>query len=468
MADPLAAAENVANSRPGLSRDLGLGASMAIVVGTIIGSGIFRVPSTMTLAVGSPKIVFLAWLVGGVLSFFGALTYAELGALKPEAGGEYIYVRDGYGPALGFLYAWTWFVIAKPASIATITTGLTDALSALPHFGFLASRFAGLRYAQWIAIAATILISLLNYLGVKRAGMFQVIFTSLKVAMIIGVALIGFSYAQGSWGNFATSIPPRSTFMAALVAALWAYDGWNDLNMVAGEVREPRRNVPIALIGGVAIVGALYVAMNAAIQYVLPASAVAAAKSPASAMTQAVLGPGGAAIITIGIALSMLVTLNGTVLSGSRIPFAVARDGYFFDALANVSPRFRTPSIALLAQAVLAILLLLAAAGFKQLLELAIFAEWLFYMIAASTVFIFRKREPDAERRFRVWGYPFVPALFIAASALLLYSTFMESAKSPFIGTTPSLFNSLAFAGLLVIVAGWPVYALFARRRRQI
>src|SRR5258706_824338 len=441
-----------AEPAPDLARELGLSASVAVVVGTIIGSGIFRVPSTMTIAVGSPKIVFIAWIVGGFLSFFGALTYAELGAMKPEAGGEYVYIRDAYGPLMGFLYAWTWLLIAKPASIATITTGLTDALSAIPSFHFLANSVGPLTWAQWTAIAATIFISLVNYIGVKRAGMFQVVFTTLKVAMILAIAFIGLTYARGSWSNFGTSIPAQSGFIVALVAALWAYDGWNDLNMVAGEISEPKRKIPIALIAGVAIVAGLYMVMNAAIQFVLPAAAIAASTSPPSAMTQAVLGSTGAVLVTVGIALSMLVTLNGTIMSGSRIPFAVARDGYFFQSLATVDRRFKTPSISILVQAVLAILLLLAAASFKQLLELAIFAEWLFYMIAASTIFIFRKREPNAERPYRVWGYPVVPALFIASSAILLYYTFMESAYSPFLPNhAAGGLNSLATVGLLLI-----------------
>jgi APA family basic amino acid/polyamine antiporter len=451
---------------PELARDLNVYHSIAVVVGTIIGSGIFRVPSTMMTAVGSSKTVYLAWIVGGVLSFAGALTYAELGAMKPQAGGEYVYVRDAYGPMWGFLYAWTWFAIAKPASIATIVTGLTDALSALPHFEFLNNKLGPLSISQLVAIAAVILMTFVNYIGVKRAGTFQLIFTTLKIAMLLVIALIGFSYSGGTFANFQTSISPQQSFMVALVAALWAYDGWNDLNMVGGEVKNPGKSIPIALIVGVAIVGGLYMVMNAAIQYVLPASAVAAAKSPASAMTQAVLGTAGAALITAGIALSMLVTLNGTIMSGGRVPYAVARDGYFFKALAEVHPRFQTPSTSLVVQGVLAILLLLVAATFKQLLELAIFSEWLFYMIAASTVFVFRKREPNAERPYRVWGYPVVPALFIIAAAILLYYTFIEGLRSPFIaGGWNNWINSLSGVGGLLILAGIPVFLFFRSKR---
>jgi APA family basic amino acid/polyamine antiporter len=443
--------------RSELVRDLGVSASVAIVVGTIIGSGIFRVPGAMMASVGTAKMVYLAWIVGGLLSFFGALTYAELGAMKPAAGGEYVYVRDAYGPLLGFLYAWTWFTVAKPASIATVTTGLTDALSALPYFGFLPGRFLGIAhapsYAQIVAIVVTILISLLNYVGIRRAGLFQVIFTVLKVTLLITIALIGFTYSSGSWGNFATSVPAKSSgFIVALVAALWAYDGWNDLNMVAGEISNPAKTIPIALILGVAVVAGLYMLMNAGIQYVLPASAMSAAKSPASAMAQVVLGSAGAALVTTGIALSMIVTLNGTIMSGARVPFAVARDGYFFKALAEVHPRFHTPSVSIFVQAALSIALLLAAATFKELLELAIYSEWLFYMIAGSTIFVFRRREPDAIRPYKVWGYPVVPALFILSSAVLLYYTFMESVRNSLLGS-------------LVILGGIPIFLYFKRKR---
>jgi APA family basic amino acid/polyamine antiporter len=446
--------------RPELARDLGLSHAGAVVVGTIIGSGIFLVPAEMMQAVGSAQLVYLAWMVGGVLSFFGALTYAELGAMKPQAGGEYVYVRDAYGPLLGFLYAWTWFLIAKPASIATITTGLIRILGSFPIFSFfshpfLASPFT-ITYGQLVAIGATILISWLNYIGVRKAGEFQFLFTLLKVATILGIVAIGFSYSGGTWSNFATDFTGAkgsiSGFFLALVAALWAYDGWNDLNMVAGEIRNPQRNVPLALIWGVATVGLLYILVNAAVQYVLPASAVAVSERPASEAVALVLGTTGAGLVSAAMAISMLVTLNGTIMSGARVPFAMARDGYFFQSLAEVHPRFRTPSIAIIVQGALAIILLLLGGSFRQFFSLAIFAEWLFYMIAGSTIFIFRHRDPQADRPYRVWGYPVVPALFVAVSALLLYFTFTNNLPNSAYGT-------------LAILAGIPVFYLFASRR---
>lgn len=448
-----------------LSRDLGVSRASAVVVGTIIGSGIFLVPAEMMQAVGSAKLVYLAWIVGGLLSFFGALTYAELGAMRPQAGGEYVYVRDAYGPLAGFLYGWTWFVIAKPASVATVVTGLVRILGTFPVFSFFSSNLISapltVTWGQIVAMTAAILISFLNYVGIKKAGEFQFVFTLLKVAIILGIVVVCFSggaNAPGAgWSNFAGAFTGAkggvAGFMAAMVAALWAYDGWNDLNMVAGEVKQPERSIPIALIAGVGIVGALFMLVNAGVQYILPAVKIAASPRPASEAVASVLGPLGAGIVSAGMALSMLVTLNGTIMSGARVPFAMARDGYFFSALAVVHPRFHTPSMAIVVQAALSIVLLLLGANFRQLFSLAIFAEWLFYMIAGSTVFVFRRHEPQATRPYRMWGYPLVPALFVAVAAALLCYTFKNDWPN-------------SGYGLLVILAGIPLFAAFYFLRR--
>lgn len=463
----MAASTTAANhTRPELVRELNVWHAIAIVAGTIIGSGIFRVQGEMMQDVGSAGLVYLVWIVGGLLSFAGTLTYAELGAIKPWAGGEYVYVRDAYGPLPGFLYAWTWFLIAKPASIATIATGIVDVLGTFPSLSFLSRHIFTLHftktnafeitYGTLVAIAATVLISALNYVGVRKAGSFQLVLTTLKVGMIVAIIFIGFTATQGSWGNFHTTFlgakDGMAGFMAALVAALWAYDGWNDLNMVSSEIKDPGRTIPVALISGMALVAFLYMGINAAVQYVMPASTIAGLKVPASAATQIAIGSLGAALVSAGMAFSMFVTLNGTIMSGGRVPFAVARDGYFFKALAEVHPRFHTPGLALVVQAVLAIVLLLVGGAFKDLFSLAIFAEWLFYMIAASTIFVFRKREPDTPRPYRTWGYPLVPGLFIVAATVLLYYTFTENLR-----------NSIA--GTLVILAGIPVYLYFAARK---
>jgi APA family basic amino acid/polyamine antiporter len=447
-----------------LVRDLSVTQATSVVVGTIIGTGIFLVPKEMMEAVGSARLVYLAWVVGGLLSFFGALTYAELGTMKPEAGGEYVYMRDGYGPLGGFLYAWTTFLISKPGSIATVTAGIVRILGTFSALSFLSRPLVTLSSrlvvtsGHLVGIGLIVFISGVNYIGVKKAGNFQVFFTVLKIVIVLAVICIGFSYADGSWSNFATRFTGAhggfAGFMVALVAALWAYDGWNNLNMVAGEMRRPERNVPIALIGGVATCTIVYVLFNAAVQYVMPASVIASSGRPGSDVVLLVLGVGAATTFAAAMALQMLATLNAATMSGARVPFATARDGYFIKALAEVHPRFHTPSVSLAFQAVLAAIMLLFVGSFQQLFSLTLFAEWLFYMLTASTVFIFRRTQPDAVRPYKTWGYPVLPALFIAASAVLLVYTFKAD-----------VWNSIIGVG--VILAGVPVFYFFARKRSQ-
>jgi APA family basic amino acid/polyamine antiporter len=435
-ADP---AQTAAPVQPGdLPRVLGVSHATAIVVGTIIGSGIFLVPQ-----VGSSSMVYLAWIVGGLLSLFGAMTYAELGAMMPATGGEYVYLRGAYGDLPAFLYMWTWFSVAKPASIASVTTGLARVLAIFPTLAWLDGVALHGRWeitwSQVFAIAATWLITGLNYLGIRKAGDFQLFFTWLKGALILVIAGFCFASARGSVLNFHTFFPGAhggiGGFMIALIAALWAYDGWNDLTMVAGEVRRPERSLPIALIFGLFIVGVLYMATNAAIQYILPAAQIAASPRPAVTAMALVTGGWGAALVSVAMATSILVTLNGTIMSGARIPFAAARDKLFFAKMATIHPRFQSPSVSLIVQALLATLLLLAVGRFQQLFELAIFAEWLFYMVTATTVFVYRRKLPNATRPYKVWGYPVLPALFVVAAGILLFYSYAENLKNSLIGT---------------------------------
>ena len=447
-----------------LPRELNVWHGTAIVIGTVIGSGIFLVPAEMMQAAGTAKLVYLAWIVGGILSIFGAMTYAELGAMKPQAGGEYVYIRDAYGPLPAFLYGWTWFIVAKPASIATITSGIVRVLGGFSALGFLHTKFFilslgggrefSLSYGHLVSIAATVLISYLNYLGIKKAGQFQLVFTILKIAMIIAIVIAVFAAASGTWENFKLEFVGAkggfAGFMAALVAALWAYDGWNDLNMVGGEMRDPQRSIPRSLIFGVATVAVLYMAVNAAVLYAMPPDAVAHSEVPAADAMRATVGAWGAGLVMAGMALSMLVTLNGTIMSGARIPFALARDRNFFPTLAEIDPKYQTPARAIIVQAIVAILLLLVGGAFKELFSLAIFSEWLFYMIATSTVFVFRARK--LPRPFSAWGYPVVPALFIAAAGVLLYYTFFQNLRNSIIG-------------LALILLGVPLYIYFQRKK---
>jgi APA family basic amino acid/polyamine antiporter len=295
----------------------------------------------------------------------------------------------------------------------------------------------------------------LNYLGIKKAGDFQLIFTILKGILILIVAAFCFASVSGSWSNFNTSLPHAmggfQGFMAALIATLWAYDGWNELTMVAGEVRRPERSLPVALIGGLFIVGALFMATNAAIQYILPAAQIAASDRPAVAALSVVAGPRGAGFVAAAMALSIFVTLNGTVMSGARIPFAAARDRLFFPQFAHIHPRWQSPSTSLIVQGLLSTVLLLFLSQFQQHFELAVFAEWLFYMLTATTVFYYRKRRPDMPRPYRLWGYPILPAIFVISAAAVLISSYSSNLEGSLIGT-----------GLILL--GLPVFA-FVRTR---
>jgi len=432
-----------ARPRADLPRVLGASQAIAIVVGTIIGSGIFLIPSEMMRDAGSSSLVYVGWIVGGVLSLFGAMTYAELGAMLPYAGGEYVYLRGAYGDTTAFLNMWTWFAVAKPGSIATIAVGLARTLEYFPGLHALGDLIPGLPvpiyWSQLLAIAVTWLITGLNYLGIKKAGDFQLVFTLLKAILILIVVAFCFVSASGSWSNFATTLPHATGglkgFMLALIATLWAYDGWNDLSMVAGEVRTPERSLPIALIGGLVIVGVLYMATNAAIQYVLPAAAIAASPQPAVSALSAVAGSRGAGLVAAAMGLSILVTLNGTTMSGARVPFAAARDGLFFRGFAHIHPRFQSPSTALVVQGLLSTVLLLFLSRFEQLLDLTIFAEWLFYMLAASTVFAYRRKQPELARPYRVLGYPVIPAIFVACAGAVLVSSYAGNLKGSLIGS---------------------------------
>jgi APA family basic amino acid/polyamine antiporter len=257
------------------------------------------------------------------------------------------------------------------------------------------------------------------------------------------LVIAGFCFAgaghHGAWHNFATEFAGArrgfSGFMIALVAALWAYDGWSDVVTMAGEVEKPQRSMPLALVGGVAIVAALYMLTNAAIQYVLPAASIATADRPAADAMRVVAGEWGATLVSIGMAVSICATFVGSSLSGARVPFAAARDGLFFKQLAHVNSRFNTPSTALVLQAVLSSLLLLAIGRFQALFSLAIFSEWLFYALTASTIFVFRSREPDETRPYRIWGYPALPVLFIVAAAVLLVFSFADQPRNSVIGS---------------------------------
>ena len=425
-----------------LVKGLGLFGATSVAAGTMIGTAIFVVPGIMLQQVGTPSMVLLVFLAAGVLSLFGALAYAELGAALPQAGGEFVYMHRAYGPLFGFLYGWTQFIIAKTASIAAIATGFVIYLSyffprlhdtvwgASLHFGGHAMdlHLTGLQIGSTLMV---LLLSALNVLGVRRSGVVQTIFTASKLLVLAVLIVLGLAYGHGSWQGFNPFLAAGghggllTAFGVATVSALWAYDGWNNLSMVAGEVKNPQRNMPLALIGGTLLVLIVYILVNLAYFHVLPTSQILGTSTVASDAARRFLGNAGGAFIAVGVMISAFASLNGSILAGSRIPYATARAGLFPAALASVNPRFHTPAVSLVGQAIIAGLFT-STGQYQSLYTKVIFSEFLFYALCTAGVFVLRRREPDLPRPYRTWGYPLVPALFVILSVFLLVNTFWQ------------------------------------------
>ena len=458
-----------------LVRGLGAWASAAIVVGTMIGTGIFLKPAEMAREGHFVSIVFAAWVVGGVLSLFGALAFAELGAMIPEAGGEYAYLRRGFGPLWGFLFGWMHSIVGRPSSLSSIAAGLVRFLGflipavgapiftlhiAVPGLTHLIAPYDFVfTWAQPLAVFWIVGMTGVNCLGVRLGGAVQVFLTAIKitsVAIVIGVAFFAPSAPAGAapdpiWPS-ALSGGVFSAFLAALAAALWAYDGWEDLNLVGSEVENPAKNFPRALVGGVAVVALIYFLFSAACLKVLPFAAVAVSPHIASDVVEHVAGRGAAAWITIAMVISALGSMNSSVLSGARPTYAMARDGLFFKVADGVNAKYRTPGRALIFQCVLACLMALTGT-FEELTSLFIFAGWIFYGLAVVALFRMRRTEPDLPRPYRCWGYPWVPGLFVVGALALTFNIWLERPGRSSIG-------------LLLILVGVPFYRYWSGRAR--
>jgi basic amino acid/polyamine antiporter, APA family len=454
-----------------LVRGLGPWASTAIVVGTMVGTGIFLKPSEMAREGRFVSVVFAAWIVGAILSIFGALAYAELGASIPEAGGEYAYLRRGFGPVWGFLFGWMHSIVGRPASIASIAAGMMRFLSffvpavAAPLFTVHIA-IPGLTHwippytfvftwAQPLAVFWLLVITGINYLGVRLGGEVQVALTTIKIlsiVLIIGVAFLlpssGPRPPDPVWPASETA-GLLTAFLAALAAGLWAYDGWEDLNLVGSEVQDPQRNFPRALVGGVSFVALIYLLFSAACFKVLPFSGVANSQHVASDVAEHVIGHGVAFWITLALVISALGSMNSSVLSGARVPYAMARDHIFFRVADGIHPKFRTPARALIFQGVLAGIMALSGT-FEELTNLFIFAGWIFYGLAVVALFRLRKLEPNLHRPYRCWGYPWVPAVFVLGAITLTINLWLVRPGRSSIG-------------LLLILAGLPFYRYWTR-----
>lgn len=449
---------------PALRRELGLWAAVAIVVGTTIGSGIFLVPKTMVNAVGSPEMVFVVWIFGGLLSMAGALTYAELSSALPEAGGEYAYLREAYGPLWAFIYGWTQMWIGKSGSIATLATGffyylanfyphLEGVLFAIPLPLGPGGGPLEVRSGQLLAMAVIVALAGVNYFGVRFGGGMQVGVTIIKVVLILGVIVIGVTATQGTTANFGTTVPAPAGipgFFVALVAALWAYDGWNNVAMVSSEIQEPQKNLPRALVLGTLGVVVVYLLANLAYFYVLTAAEVGGTDRVAAEMMRRILGAPGAAAVSIAAMISIFAALNGSILTGARVPYAMARDGLFFAPIGKVHPRWCTPSNSIVAMCVWSALLVLSG-RYEQLFTYVIFSTWILYGMATASVIVLRKKRPDLVRPYRTLGYPVVPVLFVLVAVALLASTLRSSPRE-------------SLMGIGIILLGLPFYQYWRKR----
>jgi len=424
-----------------LKREFNLLDTTMISVGSMIGSGIFLVPASIALFVHSPSWSIAAWIIGGIVSLFGALSIAELGTMYPNAGGLYVYLKEAYGPMWGFLYGWSAFAVIRTASISAVAVGFATYLGYFVPLSTLG--------INSVAIISIVALTMINCLGVKSGAIVQNVLTLIKIGTLAIVAVLGIFY--GSISNFASGslgeIPLENMagpFGLALVAVLWAYDGWIQTTFVAGEIKEPQKNIPRALIISTVLVIVIYVTVNLAYMATLSIDKISQSTLVLSDMITVVVGTTGAALAAIAVIISTLGCNNGLVLAPARIYYAMSRENLFFKRLALVHPKFGTPVQSLVLQGIWASLLVLTGT-FEQLITYVVFASWIFYAMAAAAVIILRRNKPELNRPYKAWGYPYTPIVFIIFSTYLVVNTLIENPRDSFIGLGLVLIGLPAF-----------------------
>jgi basic amino acid/polyamine antiporter, APA family len=452
--------------KSGLIRGLGLWSAAAIVIGDTIGTGIFLVTSDMARAAGSANLVFAAWLIGGVIVLFGAFCYAELGAAFPKAGGPYVYLNRGLGPLWGFLFGWMSSFLERPVAMATLAAGFLRFLGFLfpivgtPLFTGHIGRFEFLfTAAQPLAALVVVAVTAVNYLSVHLGGKIQVLLTSLKMGTILVIVVAGVLFgkhhaiqsvhqiralgsATSAFGAF--GLGSIGAVLTAMVPAMWAYNGFNDLGDLGEEIQHPEKNIPRAIILGLLTVGGLYLLANIVYFRILPFAVLAQSQHVASDVVKSIAGSRGAIWLTVAMAISALGALHVVVLTGARIPYAMARDGVFFRFAVRIHPTFHTPSGSLVFLGAIAALLALSGT-YEELYSLFVFAVWIFFALAAIALLRLRNKEPELSRPYRAWGYPWTPLVFLAAAIALTLNLWMVRPVR----------SSL---GVLVILAGIPFF----------
>ena len=430
------------SDQPRLKRVLSLMDATMINAGGIIGSGIFMVPATVALYTASSSLFFMVWILGGVVSLFGALSVAELGAAMPKAGGQYVFLNEAYGPVWGYLYGWSAVVVINTASMAAVGVAFAEYLKFFYPISDLA--------VKEIAICSIILLTIINIVDVKSGARFQNVFTFAKIGAILGVILLGLFLEGGSTQNFSPLFTDRSPLSLigplglAMVAVLWTFDGWIFVTYVAGEVKNPKRNIPLSLILCMVIVVTVYLALNTVLVYVLGFDQMIGSELVMADAASKFIGGKGAAIVTIIILISLIGANNGFILTSARINYAMARDNRFFKQAAIIHPKFQSPANALIIQCIWACILTFSGT-FNQLITYIIFASWIFYGMSAGAVIILRKKKPDMERPYQIPFYPWIPIIFILFAIFLTVNTILEAPRDAAIGS-----------GL--ILAGLPLY----------
>ncbi len=431
-----------------LSRRLGLWSAVAVLIGSTIGSGIFRTPASVAQRIDDVPLFLLAWVMGGVVAVCGALTYAELAAAFPRSGGIYVFLREGFGPLPAFLFGWAELLIIRPGAYGAI--GITASAYSLRTVGLdPASPVLGLpvRGDQALGAVFILLVAVVNYFGIKRGAVIQNLSTAFKVGALAALIVLGFLIGQGMGAG--PMLAQRATvsaspFLLAMVSILWAYDGWADLAFVGGEVKDPQRTLPRALIIGTSVVVVLYLGINLVYLYLIPIEQMKQAELVAADVASLLIGPAGIVAISAAVAVSTFGTLNGSMMTAPRIFFAMAEDGLFPKAIAKVDERTGAPTAAIVLAAVLGVIFVLIKT-FTELADQFVIGIWPFYAMAVAAVFILRRTRPELPRPYRTAGYPVVPLLFLGGSLFLL-GNYLVSEPGAFV------------LDVGVILTGVPVY----------
>jgi basic amino acid/polyamine antiporter, APA family len=440
-----------------LPRKLGFWSAAAVLVGSTIGSGIFRTPAVVAERLDVPWLFLGAWALGGVVAVAGALSVAELAAMMPRSGGLYVYLRRAYGGLAAFLFGWTQLLVLRPAAYGAISVTCAEYLWRVLAIDGAVAVVGGASRAQLLAAALVVLVGYVNYRGVERGAWLQNVSTVLKVGALVAMVVLGLSMIGGS--ATAASVPASggtplsllSAFGLAMVPIMWSYDGWSDVGYVSGEVKDPQRVLPRALLLGAAGVALLYVAVTVAYLLVVPLSAMPGSTLIAADVAEVVLGPVGVVLVSGAVALSTFGTLNGSMMTGPRVFYAMAEDGLFFRRLARVQPRYGTPAGAIGLSVVLGVIFV-SVRSFGQLADQFVLGIWPFYALGVAAVLVLRRREPEVERPYRAWGYPWVPGLFVVAAVLMLGNYVVREPWT-------------VLANVAVLATGVPVYWAWTRRR---